>query len=323
MLRPNVGVTGASGFVGRALVRQIAETGHSCTAAYRGPHPTGLPPQIRPVTVGDLSRETDWSSFLQGLDVVIHAAARVHVLNDRSGDPLTEYRRVNVEGTLALARQAAAAGVKRLVFLSTIKVNGEETAPGQAFRASDKPQPSDPYAISKLEAETALLELCAQQGMEVVIVRPPLVYGPGVKANFLSMMRWVDRGVPLPLGAVNNRRTLVALPNLVDLLLLCVQHPNATGKVILAGDGEDLSTSDLLRRLYAIMSRSNRLISVPPGVLSALAGLLGKGEITRRLCGSLCVDVEETRRLLGWMPPVSVDEGLRRTVEYYRQEQRL
>ncbi|RJG46604.1 NAD-dependent epimerase/dehydratase family protein [Mesorhizobium sp. DCY119] len=321
--RLSVGVTGASGFVGRALVRQIAETKNSCTAAYRGSAPSGLPPQVRPAIVGDLSRETDWSSFLQGLDVVIHAAARVHILNDRSGDPLTEYRRVNVEGTLALARQAAAAGVKRFVFLSTIKVNGEESAPGQAFRASDRPQPSDPYAISKLEAETGLVELGARQGMEIVIVRPPLVYGPGVKANFLNMMRWVDRGVPLPLGAVNNRRTLVALPNLVDLVLLCTQHPDAAGKVILAGDGEDLSTSDLLRRLYAIMGRSNRLISVPPGMLSALAGLLGKGEIARRLCGSLRMDVEETRRLLGWTPPVSVDEGLRQTVEYYRREQRL
>ncbi|MEI5681580.1 NAD-dependent epimerase/dehydratase family protein [Mesorhizobium sp. CGMCC 1.15528] len=321
--RPNVGVTGASGFVGGALVSQIAETGHSCTAAYRGSVPSGLPPQVRPVTAGDLSGQTDWSSFLRGLDVVIHAAARVHILNDRTGNPLTEYRRVNVEGTLALARQAAAAGVKRFVFLSTIKVNGEETAPGQAFRASDRPHPSDPYAISKLEAETGLVEMGAQRGMEVVIIRPPLVYGPGVKANFLSMMRWVDRGVPLPLGAVNNRRTLVALPNLVDLVLLCAQHRDAAGKVILAGDGEDLSTSDLLRRLYAIMGRSSRLISVPPDLLSALAGLLGKGEIARRLCGSLRMDVEETRRLLDWTPPVGVDEGLRQTVEYYRREQRL
>lgn len=321
MPRRSIGVTGASGFVGRALVMQIAETKNSCTSAYRGSPPSGLPPQVRSVTVGDLSRETDWSSFLQGLDVVLHAAARVHVLNDRSGDPLSEYRRVNVEGTLALARQAAAAGVKRFVFLSTIKVNGEETASEQAFRASDKPKPSDPYALSKLEAETGLVELGARQGMEVAIIRPPLVYGPGVKANFLSMMRWVDRGVPLPLGAVNNRRTLVALPNLIDLVLLCTHHPEAAGKVILAGDAEDLSTADLLGRLYAIMGRPNRLISVPPGLLSALAGTVGKGDIARRLCGSLCVDMDETCRLLGWTPPASVDEGLRLTVEYYRRQQ--
>jgi nucleoside-diphosphate-sugar epimerase len=316
-----IGVTGASGFVGQALVRQIAESGYGCTAAYRGPAPSDLPPGVRPVTTGDLAGDTDWSPFLQSLDVVVHAAARVHILNDRSNDPLAEYRRVNVEGTLALARQAAAAGVRRFVFLSTIKVNGEETAPGQAFRASDRPLPSDPYAISKLEAETGLAEVGAMHGMEIVIVRPPLVYGPGVKANFLSMMRWVDLGVPLPLGAVNNRRTMVALPNLVDLVLLCTHHPAAAGKVILAGDGEDLSTSSLLARLYAVMDRPNRLVSVPPSLLSALARLVGKGEIVRRLCGSLCVDVDETRRLLGWMAPVSVDQGLRQTVEYYRKKQ--
>lgn len=232
---------------------------------------------------------------------------------ERASNPLVEFQRVNVEGTLNLAKQAAETGVRRFVFVSSVKVNGEGTAAGHPFTASDTAAPQDPYGISKMEAEQGLCQIAADTGMEVVIVRPPLIYGPGVKANFASLMRAVQRGIPLPLASVtHNRRSFVALDNLVDLLITCIDHPAAANQTFLVSDGEDLSTADLLRRLGQAMEKPARLIPVPPSLLQVGANLLGKGDMAQRLLGNLQVDISHTRNTLNWHPPISVDEGLRR-----------
>ncbi|HRZ09643.1 MAG TPA: NAD-dependent epimerase/dehydratase family protein [Gemmatimonadales bacterium] len=263
--------------------------------------------------VGDLGPSTDWREALAGCGAVVHLAARVHVMSDGAADPLAEYRRVNVAATLALAQQALVAGARRYVFVSSVKVNGEGTQPGRPYHEIDTPAPADPYAISKLEAEEGLLALAASTSMEVVVIRAPLIYGPGVRANFLRMARWLARGLPLPLGAVTeNRRSLLGLDNLVDLILLCLQHPRAANQVFLAADGEDLSTTELLRRTAAALGVHPRLVPVPPAILEAGAAVLGKRAVVDRLCGSLQVDIGKARRVLGWRPPVSVDEGLLR-----------
>lgn len=311
-------VTGATGFVGGALIAALFEYGYAVRSAARR-HSSNLPGEV---LVRELAPNTDWAIALQNVGVVIHLAARVHVMNDTSADPLAEFRRTNVAGTLTLARQAAAAGVKRFIFISSIKVNGEGTRYGEPFTAEDLPQPVDSYGISKHEAEEQLRRLAAETGMEVVIIRPPLVYGPGVKANFLSMMRWLYKGIPLPLGAINNRRSLVALDNLVDLIVTCIDHPAAANQTFLAGDGEDLSTTELLRRMGAALGRPARLIPVPPALLSAGATMLGKRAVAQRLLGSLQVDISKTRALLGWTPPVSVDEALRKTAAHFLAQQR-
>ncbi len=264
-----------------------------------------------------LDASTNWAPLLSGCDAVVHAAARVHVMRETSSNPLAEFRKANVLGTLTLARQAAEAGVRRFIFLSSIKVNGEETMPGRAFTAYDDPAPADSYAISKLEAERGLRELSAETGMEVAIIRPPLVYGPGVKANFRSMLRWVNRGIPLPLGAIHNKRSLVALENLIDLIGLCLEHPAASGRVVLAADGEDLSTTELLQRIGRALDKPARLIRVPCVALRVGAAVLGRGEIAQRLCGSLQVDTTGARALLGWTAPVSVDDAMSRTARYF------
>jgi nucleoside-diphosphate-sugar epimerase len=275
-------------------------------------------PAHRYAVVGDLAPDTDWHEALQGCQALVHCAARVHVMDDGATDPLAEYRRANVEGMLHLARQAAEAGVSRFVFLSSIKVNGEQTPVDRPFTADDMPAPANPYAVSKHEAEQGLLALAEKTGLEVVIIRPPLVYGPGVKANFASMMRWLDKGVPLPLGAIHNRRSLVARANLVDLILTCLDHPAAANQVFLAGDGEDLSTTELLRKLGQALGRPARLLPVPEGLLEGAAGLLGKRAVAQRLCGSLGVDIGKARERLGWEPPVSVDQALEETARAYR-----
>ncbi len=307
-------VTGANGFVGSALCARLRKDGAPVRGAVRSSNMRSG--GTEGVTIDGLASDTDWSEALKNVEQVVHLAARVHVMNDKSSDPLAEFRRVNVEGTAALARQAAAAGVRRFVFLSSVKVNGEFTEAGQPFTADDVPAPEDPYGVSKHEAEQLLRQIAGETGMEVVIIRPPLVYGPGVKANFESMMRWLARGVPLPLAAVTrNRRSLVALDNLVDLIVTCLNHPAAANRTFLVSDGEDLSTAQLLKRMSAAMGKPARLFYVPPGLLKLGATLLNKPGIYQRLCGSLQLDITKASQLLDWTPPVSVDEGLRRAAE--------
>ena len=321
-------VTGATGFVGRALVAQLVALGHAEVLALTRQAPANPVAGAKYRTGGDLSSQTQWQPVLAGVHAIVHAAARAHVMDDTTADPLTEFRRVNVQGTLHLARQAAAAGVKRFVFLSSVKVNGEATpAPHprplpegarakerEKFSADDEPAPQDPYGISKKEAEAGLRELAAQTGMEVVIIRPPLVYGPGVKANFAALMHAVQRGWPLPLGAVHNQRSLVALDNLVDFIVTCITHPQAANQTFLVSDGQDLSTTELVRGMAQAAGVPARLLPVPVWALQAGASLLGKGDVVQRLCGNLQVDMSKARSLLGWLPPVSVEEGLRRAM---------
>ncbi|WP_422126388.1 UDP-glucose 4-epimerase family protein [Thioalkalivibrio sulfidiphilus] len=316
-------LTGATGFVGRAVLERLLADRYEVAVWLRQPS-DALPAAVTQTTgdLADLAAASlrggppdEMCAALRGVDVVVHAAARAHVMREMGDDPLAEYRRVNVDGTLALARLAARAGVRRFVFLSSIKVNGESTLPGRPFRASDASAPEDAYGISKHEAEQALMGLARETGMEFVIIRPPLAYGPGVKGNFASLMRWVAKGVPLPFGAVRqNRRSLVGLGNLVDLIVTCLDHPAAANQVFLAGDGEDLSTAELLERVGRAMNRRARLFPVPVWMLQSAAAMAGKREVARRLCGSLQVDISKARDVLGWTPPVSVDEGLRRSV---------
>lgn len=307
-------VTGANGFVGTAVMNRVR--GRGAVRSQSVQRADGL----QRVAVGDIDEDTDWSYALAGVKAVVHLAARVHVMQDRAGDSLSAFRRVNVEGSLQLARQSAAAGVRRFVYVSSIKVNGEATSAGRAFRDDDLPQPLDPYGISKHEAELGLRQLAASTGMELVIVRPPLVYGPGVRANFRSMMSWLRRGVPLPFGAIDNRRSLVALDNLCDLLVTCVRHPAAAGQTFLVSDGEDVSTTQLLQRLGQAMGHPARLVPVPPAALRAVFNMIGKRDISQRLFSSLQVDITPARNLLGWRPPIGLDEGLRRAAAAFLAE---
>ena len=310
----NVLVTGATGFVGQTLVRRlVSHEGHEVRCAIRKQR-DGLEGTTHVHVVGEVDASTDWQRALVDVDCVVHLAARVHVVRDHCHDPLMEFRRVNTKGTLNLARQAVLAGVKRFVFISSVKVNGESTNPGKAFSEADAPNPQDAYGRSKQEAEQGLRQLSADTGMEVVIIRPPLVYGLGVKANFASLTRAVQRGWPLPLGAVHNQRSFVGIDNLVDFIVTCLEHPAAANETFMVSDGEDLSTPDLIRRMARAMNRPARLLPVPVWALQAGASLLGKGDAVQRLCGNLQVDISKSRTLLGWNPPVSVDEGLRRAM---------
>ena len=310
----NILITGATGFVGRRLVEQLLEeASFSPRAAVRTRDVQGL--KCPAVTVGDISAETNWQEALTCCDVVIHAAARVHMLHDTSLDPLAEFRRVNVEGTLNLARQAAEAGVKRFIFISSIKVNGEETQSGSPYFADDEPAPQDPYGISKFEAEQGLQTLAKESGMEIVIIRPPLVYGSGVKGNFQTMIKWLAKKVPFPLGSVKNKRSLVAIDNLTSLIAICITHPNAANQIFLVSDGYDLSTKELLTKMGAALNIPVRLLPVPYWLIKIAAQITGKKAIVQRLFGSLQVDISKTRDLLGWNPPQGVDEALARVID--------
>ena len=304
-------LTGASGFVGAALLQRLHGDGRDVVALVRTLS-RGLPVSVPTVRVGEIAGTTDFAKALEGITTVVHLAARVHVMRDTVADPLAEFRAVNVEGTLNLAQQAVASGVQRFVFVSSIGVNGVQSAPGKAFSEADQPNPHNAYALSKWEAEQGLLRVADETGMEVVIIRPPLVYGCGAPGNFGSLMRALQRGWPLPLGAIHNQRSLVALDNLVDLVVTCLTHPAAANQTFLVSDGEDVSTTELLRRMGAAMGRPARLIPVPARCLKLAAAMVGKPDVAQRLCGSLQVDIEKTRTLLGWRPPVSLDEGLKR-----------
>jgi nucleoside-diphosphate-sugar epimerase len=286
-------ITGGTGFVGQSLVKRLGS---------------------QPVRLATRADSVGWKKALAGITTVVHLAARVHVMHDTEHDPLTAFRKVNTEGTLNLARQASAAGVKRFVFISSVKVNGEFTLPGKAFTEAIRPNPQDAYGLSKHEAELGLRQLAADEGMEVVIIRPPLVYGPGVKANFAALIYAVQRGWPLPLGAVLNQRSFVSLDNLVDFIITCITHPQAANKTFLVSDGQDVSTTELVRGIAQAAGVQALLLPVPVWALQAGAILLGKGDVAQRLCGNLQVDISLARSLLDWLPPVSVEEGLRRAM---------
>lgn len=302
-------VTGPNGFVGKPLCAELLRRGQSVRAAVRAADaPTG---KTEPAAIGQIDGATDWATALRGVDAVIHLAARVHVMSDAAADPLAEFLKVNLHGTVNLARQAARAGVKRLVYVSSIKVNGEATRNGQKFSETDPPAPQDPYAVSKWEAEQALQRIARETGLEVVIVRPPLVYGPGVKGNFAQMMEVVARRIPLPFAAVRNSRSLIYVGNLADALIACATHPAAAGQTYLVCDGEDISTSNLLRQLADGMGVPSRLFPCPAALLRLAGKLAGKPRQMERLLDSLQVDDSKFRRELGWRPPFSLDQGLR------------
>lgn len=324
-LRSSLGtilVTGANGFVGKALCDSLRQRGHGIRKAVRNPESAkasaGLANET--VVVGNIDPQTDWSAALSSIDVVVHLAARVHVMHEGSEDPLAEFRRVNVRGTEHLARSAVASGVKRLVYVSSIKVNGEATRGGQKYAEADAVAPQDPYGISKWEAEQVLHRVARETGLKIVIVRPPLVYGPGVKGNFAQMLGVLGKGVPLPLASVTNLRSLVYVGNLVDALIACATNPAAAGQTYLVSDGEDISTPDLLRVLATGMGVHPRLFPFSPMFLKKLAHILGRAGQADRLLGSLRVDSGKIRRELNWVPPYSLQQGLRATAEWYRTE---
>jgi len=310
-------VTGANGFVGRALIDGLRRYGWQVRAAVRNPAAAAvLAPGTPVAVVGDVDGGTEWDDALRGVDVVFHLAARVHVMDEHALDPLAEFRRVNTDGTLRLGRAAAAQGARRLIYLSTIKVNGERTS-SEPFRATDPARPEDPYAVSKWEAEQGLRSLASETGLEVTVVRPPLVYGPGVKGNLLRLLATVDREAWLPLARVRNARSLIGLGNLVDVLVQCANSPRAVNETLLVSDGEDLSTPELVRRLAGALGRRPRLVAVPLILLRVAATLLGRGAEFERLTGSLQIDANEARSRLAWAPPQTVEQGLAETAEWF------
>jgi UDP-glucose 4-epimerase len=303
-------VTGANGFVGAALCAEMKRRTMPFSPAVRK---SGNREQYQ---IGELGAHSDWRLALSGCDAVIHLAARVHQMKETSVDLLALYRRVNVDASVNLARQAARGGVRRFLYVSTVKVNGEASG-ARPFSGSDSPHPEDPYAISKWEAEQALTQLCGESGMELVIVRPPLVYGPGVRANFARLMQLVRAGIPLPLGLVRNERSLVALDNLVDFLLLCLEAPAASGRTWLVSDQHDLGSADLIRLIASAMGKPARLLPVPPSLLSSLGTLSGKGKAISRLTDSLQVDARPATEILGWKPVVTVETAIQSTVDHF------
>ena len=310
-------VTGANGFVGTALCKRLLASDIEVHAATRL-DTLSSSKSLKRFVVGELGPNTNWMPALTDVDAVVHLAARVHVMNDNAIDPLGEFHTVNVEATANLARQAASAGVRRFVYLSSIKVNGESTSIEKPYRETDAPNPPDPYAVSKLHAEEDLHAISAETGMEVVIIRPPLVYGPGVKANFATLIRYIDKGTPLPLGCVSNKRSFVFVDNLCDALLRCATHPAAAGHTYLVSDGADMSSAELVQRIAAALNKPARLVSVPVGLLRAIACLCGKTEAVDRLTQSLIIDSSSIRNELEWAPPYTVAQGLRVTAEWYR-----
>jgi nucleoside-diphosphate-sugar epimerase len=313
-------ITGASGFVGKALCKRFMADGHDVTGTIHSARSAqAVPGGTHQIFVKDLSPETDWSDGLKNADIVVHLAARVHVVDDTASDPLFEFRKVNLQGTKHLAEAAMSSGVKRFIYLSSIKVNGEATPKEAAFSEDDKPRPRDPYGVSKLETEEALRAMIGRSPMEIVIIRPPLVYGPEVTANARRLFASVYKNQPFPLASVNNKRSLIYLGNLVDAITTCAFHPKAAGQLYLVSDGEDLSTPDLIRRIAAAFGGSPRLFHVPVGLMTFAAALLGKRAMIHRLTGSLRVNHSKITRELGWQPPFTTSHGIGATAEWYLQ----
>ncbi len=316
-------VTGANGFVGRNVCRKLIASEFVPVCGVRElkhwPQLQRSVPGLTEVSVvGDLGSNSDLRSALSGVSVVVHPAARVHVMKDSAGDPLREFRKVNVAGTKSIALAAVAAGVRRLVFISTVKVHGEST-PGNPFREDSPAHPEDPYAISKWEAEETLRAISAESGLEVVIVRPPLVYGPGVGGNFLRLIKLVDRAVPLPWPKSANRRSLIGIDNLADFMVRCVNHPKAAGQSFLVRDHEDVSTQELMTRLAHLLDRPLKLFPVPEPLIRLAAKFAFKQDVVNKLLDPLVIDSTHTQRLLGWVAPMTLDDGLAATVRWYRQ----
>ncbi|MEZ9699210.1 UDP-glucose 4-epimerase family protein [Vibrio sp. 10N.261.46.E12] len=306
-------VTGSTGFVGSRFAKLAQECQWEVLPVVR------KAAQIQPnsLVVSSIDSSTDWSGAFDGVDCVVHCAARVHQMNESEQDALAAYREVNTLGTLTLARQAADAGVKRFVFVSSIKVNGELSELDSPFDPDLSHTPQAPYGLSKYEAEIELAQLAKDTGLDIVIIRPPLVYGPGVKANFLSMMRLIDKGIPLPFGAIKNQRSLVYLDNLCDLILTCCEHPSAPGRTFLVSDDNDVSTTQLMQIIAQTMGKSSRLIPIPMSWIQLGASVLKKQQVAQRVCGNLQVEIGLTKDILGWKPPVTFEQGIKRTVEAY------
>ena len=307
-------LTGSTGFIGGALNAKLESNGFHVLNVVRS---LNFHSSINSF-IAEISPTTDWSLALKNIDVVIHAAGRAHVTKERSTDPLGEYRYHNVETTLNLANAAAAYGVKRFIFVSSIKVLGDETSAENKFSADSAYSPSDPYGISKMEAEIGLLKIAKITKLEVIIIRPPLVYGPGVKANFLMMMKLLRLGFPLPLGGIKrNKRSFVFIDNLVSIIITCIKHPKARNQIFLVSDDEDLSTASLLKYTALALGKSPKLITVPVALINLLAKLIGRKDIAQRLCGSLQVDIEKTKDMLNWSPPVNPRDGLQKTATHF------
>ncbi|MCX7114412.1 MAG: SDR family oxidoreductase [Gammaproteobacteria bacterium] len=324
-LKKTILITGATGFIGKHLAQALLTTeiprfarddvGVTLHLSSRSKIDFPHHPNASIFSPINLDPEANWSPALANCDVVIHTAARVHVLNEAADNPLYEFRRVNVDGTLALARQAVEHGVKRFIYLSSIGVNGARTVGDARFSAEDVPSPENDYAMSKWEAEQGLQQLAAETGMEVVIIRPPLVYGPDAKGNFQRLISWVNRGLPLPLGAIHNRRSFVSIDNLLSLLMVCVESPHAANQVFLVSDGDDVSTTELLRRVGLALKKPVRLLPIYPAILKMAATVLGKQADVGRLCDSLEIDISKTSSVLGWKPPFNMRDTLVRMVD--------
>lgn len=311
-------ITGANGFVGRMLTQRLLDAGYTIRGTLLpGDSSDSLAPGVLPTVVTPLGPDTVWQHALEGIDTVIHLAARVHVMDDQATDPLQIFREVNRDGTVRLAREAAAAGVKRLVFVSSIKVNGEESL--YPYHAASPFNPKDPYAVSKMEAELGLHAIQAEAGLEVAIVRPPLVYGPGVKANFLRMLQSIQCGIPLPLASIRNRRSLIYVGNLADALAACATHPEAAGQTFPVSDGEDVSTPELLRLCAKAMEKPSKLTPCPVTLLRLAGKVTGRMPAVERLTGSLTIDTSAIRHKLGWQPPYTLKQGLRETAAWFKE----